>query len=119
MRTSSVAMTTLSTCSHSLQRSQTCWMSGFPAMRWSGFPGNRVDPQRAGMMTRTCGRSVDNAAARFDFHGADGARRQMEFRRNPEDGLVAPDRGLGKGMLSVLAGGQDLLVFALCPGEAT
>ena len=26
------------------QRSQACWMSGFPAMRKSGLPGKRVEP---------------------------------------------------------------------------
>lgn len=35
-----------------VQRSQTCWMRGFPAMRWRGFPGKRVEPQRAGRMPR-------------------------------------------------------------------
>jgi hypothetical protein len=28
--------------------SQTSWIKGFPAMRWRGLPGKRVDPQRAG-----------------------------------------------------------------------
>ena len=34
-------------------RSKTCWRRGFPASGWSGFPGKREDPHRAGMIPAT------------------------------------------------------------------
>src|SRR3954447_6789666 len=84
MRESSVAMTTLSTCLHWMQRSQTCCTSGFPARRCKGLPGNLVDPQRAGMTTRTCGRGEDKAAARFGFHASEAPGTQTVFTRKSE-----------------------------------
>ena len=52
MRSSSVATRISSSLEHCWQRSQTCWIRGFPAMRWSGLPGKRVEPQRAGRTPR-------------------------------------------------------------------
>jgi hypothetical protein len=34
----------------SWQRSATCWIKGLPAIKASGFPGNREEPYRAGMI---------------------------------------------------------------------
>src|ERR1700722_5549702 len=50
---SSVAITIWSKQSASTQRSQTCRINGLPAIPWSAFPGNRVDPHRAGIMPTT------------------------------------------------------------------
>src|SRR5690348_18464348 len=50
MRMSSVAMMTASKALARQHRSQTRWRSGLFAMRCSGFPGNRVELQRAGMI---------------------------------------------------------------------
>src|SRR5438034_8999116 len=50
MRMSSVAMMIASNFFARRQRSQTCRRSGLFAMRCSGFPGKRVDCQRAGMI---------------------------------------------------------------------
>lgn len=50
MRESSVATKMSERRDESLQRSQTCWIRGFPAMMWRGFPGKRDEPQRAGRM---------------------------------------------------------------------
>ncbi len=52
MRLSSVATRISSSRAHCWQRSQTCWINGFPAMRWRGFPGKRVEPQRDGRTPR-------------------------------------------------------------------
>src|SRR4051812_42921592 len=53
MRMSSVATITVSSDEAFWQRSQTCRNSALPAMRWSGFPGKRVEPHRAGIMATT------------------------------------------------------------------
>lgn len=58
MRSSSVATTVEESWEHAWQRSQTCWSSGLPAIGWSGFPGKRVEAQRAGMMPMTLGFDV-------------------------------------------------------------
>jgi len=50
IRISSVAMTTKSNPLARRQRSHTCFKSGFPAMRCSGLPGNRVEFHRAGII---------------------------------------------------------------------
>ena len=50
IRISSVAMITESNFSARRQRSQTWRRSGLPAIRYSGLPGKRVDPQRAGII---------------------------------------------------------------------
>ena len=55
IRRSSVATITVSTPFARAHRSHTCWISGLPAIRCSGFPGRRVDAKRAGMMTATLG----------------------------------------------------------------
>src|SRR4029077_12420208 len=47
---SSVAMMTASNCLARTQRSQTCRRSGLFAMGCSGFPGKRVEFQRAGII---------------------------------------------------------------------
>src|SRR6266705_1577828 len=47
---SSVAMMTASNFFARRQRSQTCRRRGLFSMRCNGFPGKRVDCQRAGMM---------------------------------------------------------------------
>src|SRR6266478_2424429 len=50
IRMASVAIMTASNFFARRQRSQTCRRSGLFAMRCSGFPGKRVDCQRAGMI---------------------------------------------------------------------
>src|SRR5437899_11367989 len=50
MRKSSVATISRSSFFARRQRSQTCRRSGLPAMECSALPGNRVEPQRAGIM---------------------------------------------------------------------
>ena len=50
MRMSSVATITRSSRVALHAFSHTCWMSGLPATGCNDLPGNRVEPQRAGMM---------------------------------------------------------------------
>src|SRR5437868_7228642 len=50
MRMSSVAMITESRALARRQASQTCRRRGLPAISCKGFPGKRVEPQRAGIM---------------------------------------------------------------------
>jgi len=44
IRTSSVATMTCAMPRARVHLSQTCWMSGLPAMGCSGFAGSRVEP---------------------------------------------------------------------------
>src|ERR1700722_9405532 len=44
------AMMTVSNFFARRQRSQTCRSNGLPAIRWSGFPGNLRELQRAGII---------------------------------------------------------------------
>ena len=53
MRSSSVATITWFARCAILARSYTRWIIGFPASITSGFPGNLVEPYRAGMTTTT------------------------------------------------------------------
>ena len=61
-------------------------------MGWSGFPGNRVEPQRAGMTARTCGLWFDidkvHEVALWRFIKGIPRENPIEFRAEPVNGCV-------------------------------
>ena len=52
----------------SWQRSHTWRKSGLPAMEYSGFPGKRVEPQRAGIMPSALPIGSDGKSRRYRDH---------------------------------------------------
>src|SRR5438876_4027249 len=54
MRRSSVATMTRVAAEHDFARRYTCSTIGRPSISARGLPGNRVEANRAGMMTTTC-----------------------------------------------------------------
>src|SRR6266403_2656335 len=94
---SSVAMIMASNFFARRQRSQTCRRSGLFAMRCSGFPGKRVDCQRAGIIPTAlfiCCLQDDFGASREIFGDPVGAAAVGHFvKAGPNaDRLDAGDR---------------------------
>lgn len=119
IRTSSVATMISSSSEHCRQRSQTCCIKGFPAMRCSGLPGKRVEPQRDGRTPRmwVTGEEMDTLGKGWTSVRQGRACGQERFRKNTRtDGemrntaITVPPRPTGAQPI-------EALFYPLVPGQ--
>src|SRR6187402_2804960 len=106
MRRSSVATMTFETIGEACTRRYTCSIIERPSMSASGFPGKRVEANRAGMTAMTCSGGVVSTAEPVDAGCTTN-------NSTPPGGRVVPSQRLMqmKRMISLGAGGGALAVW--------